>query len=199
MDARGRLIFYYGPMGAGKSTFALQTQFNQRQQGRRGMLITMRDRSGFSKVTSRIGLESAAETIDDTTDLHELLTRRTAGVPLDYAICDEAQFFTPDQVEQLARTVDEETIDVFAFGLLTDFRSLLFPGSARLVELSDEVHRMQAIVLCWCGTPAFLNARVIDGRVARSGDVVAVGDTADGPVMYRALCRRHYTDGRLRR
>ena len=199
MDARGRLIFYYGPMGAGKSTFALQTQFNQRQRGRQGILITMRDRSGASKVTSRIGLESAAELIDDSTDVGTLITNRHEQAPLDYAIVDEAQFLTAPQVEQLAQIVDDEAVDVFTFGLLTDFRSTLFPGAARLVELADEVHRMQSIVLCWCGTPAFLNARVVDGRVVRDGDVVAVGDTTSGPVMYQALCRKHFIDGRIHR
>ncbi|GAB90172.1 thymidine kinase, partial [Gordonia rhizosphera NBRC 16068] len=106
---------------------------------------------------------------------------------------------TPLQVEQLARVVDVESIDVFAFGLLTDFRSTLFPGAARLVEIADEVHRMQSIVLCWCGRPGFLNARIVEGLVIRSGEVVAIGDTQAGPVMYRALCRKHYVEGRTGR
>ncbi|MFW0796478.1 thymidine kinase [Gordonia sp. CPCC 205515] len=193
------LIFYYGPMGAGKSTFALQTQFNQRQQGRAGLLVTNRDRSGNAQVTSRIGLESEAELIDDDTDLYTLVSSRHETDALDFVICDEAQFLTPAQVEHLARLVDVEHIDVFAFGLLTDFRSRLFPGAARLVEIADEVHRMQAIVLCWCGAPAILNARIVDDRMVRSGEVIAVGDTASGPVSYRALCRKHYVDGRIGR
>jgi thymidine kinase len=196
VTASGRLIFYHGPMGAGKSTFALQTHFNQGQQGRRGVLITTLDRSGEPKVTSRIGLAADAVVFGDGVDLHAVLTAHAARDGLDYVVCDEAQFLTADDVEALARLVDDAAIDVFAFGLLTDFRSVLFPGSARLVELADEVHRMQAIVLCWCGRPAFLNARVVEGVVVRSGELVAVGDTDDAPMMYRALCRRHHRDGR---
>ncbi|MGV9714073.1 thymidine kinase [Gordonia sp. NPDC003424] len=195
----GRLIYYHGPMGAGKSTFALQTQFNQQQQGRAGMLVTKQDRSGGALVSSRIGLESEADLLDDDTDLYTLVSTRHEECAVDFVICDEAQFLTPAQVEQLARVVDVESIDVFAFGLLTDFRSILFPGAARLVEIADEVHRMQSIVLCWCGGAAFLNARIVDGLVMRSGDVIAVGDTRGGPVMYRALCRKHYVEGRIGR
>ncbi len=199
MAEGAELIFYYGPMGAGKSTFALQTQFNQQQQGRVGMLVTKQDRSGGALVTSRIGLEAEANLLDDDTDLYTLVSKRHEECALDFVICDEAQFLTPLQVEQLARVVDAQSVDVFAFGLLTDFRSTLFPGAARLVEIADEVHRMQSIVLCWCGRPGFLNARIVDGLVIRSGEVVAIGDTQAGPVMYRALCRKHYVEGRTER
>jgi thymidine kinase len=193
------LVFFHGPMGAGKSTFALQTHFNQGRQGRSGLLLTTLDRSGDHVVTSRIGLtaQASAVTVDDAVD--EVVLRRHEAASLDYVVCDEAQFLRRRQVDQLARLVDEAGIDVVAFGLLTDFRATLFPGSARLVEIADEVHRMQAIVLCWCGRPGFLNARIVGGEVARSGDVVAVGDTHDGPVIYHALCRRHFVEGRWQR
>lgn len=192
------LIFYHGPMGAGKSTFALQTHFNQGQQGRSGLLLTTMDRSAEPVVTSRIGLRAQALALGADDDVYAIVTDRHLHDPLDYLVCDEAQFLTPEQVEQLARVVDDCGVDAFAFGLLTDFRSILFSGSARLVEIADEVHRMQAIVLCWCGRPAFLNARMVDGQIARTGEVVAVGDTGDGPVMYRALCRRHHVAGRTK-
>lgn len=192
------LIFYHGPMGAGKSTFALQTHFNQGQQGRSGLLLTTLDRSADAVVTSRIGLRARAIALGTDDDVHTTVIDRHRHNSLDYLVCDEAQFLTPAQVEQLARVVDDYGVDAFAFGLLTDFRSTLFPGSARLVELADEVHRMQAIVLCWCGRPGFLNARIVDGQIARTGEVVAVGDTKDGPVMYRALCRRHHVEGRTK-
>ncbi|MEE3850807.1 thymidine kinase [Gordonia sp. LSe1-13] len=193
------LIFYHGPMGAGKSTFALQTHFNQGQQGRTGLLLTTLDRSGEAEVTSRIGLSADAVALGPGEDLRATVLGHHERQELDYLVCDEAQFLTPTQVDQLARIVDDAGIDAFTFGLLTDFRSVLFPGSARLVEIADEVHRMQAIVLCWCGRPGFLNARIVDGRVARTGAVIAVGDTHDGPVVYRALCRRHYVKGRAAR
>ncbi|MFT4125599.1 MAG: thymidine kinase [Gordonia sp. (in: high G+C Gram-positive bacteria)] len=198
MRTPGRLAFYYGPMGAGKSTSALQTHFNQVQQDRRGVLVTQRDRSGKALVTSRIGLAAEALLIEATTDLTELIVGAGTARIVDFAVCDEAQFLSPRQVDQLAGLADDHGVDVFAYGLLTDFRSVLFPGSARLVELADELHRLQAVVLCWCGRAALLNARVVDGRVARTGEVVAVGDTQEAPVRYQALCRRHHIEGRTR-
>jgi thymidine kinase len=124
----------------------------------------------------------------------------THGARIDYLICDEAQFYTPEQIEQLARVVDELQIDVFAFGILTDFRSQLFPGSARLVELADRMHVLQVEALCWCGKRATHNARTEDGVMVTEGEVVVVGDTAsaddedpDHPVVgYEVLCRQHH-------
>lgn len=128
------LTFYYGPMGAGKSTFALQTHFNQTRQGRSGLLLTKLDRSGDARVTSRIGIESAAIDVGGD-DVYEIFSRHHYVQQLDFVVCDEAQFLTPAQVENLTRIVDDDRVDVFAYGLLTDFRSVLFPGSARLMEL----------------------------------------------------------------
>ena len=194
MSASAELVFYYGPMGAGKSTLALQTHFNQRQQGRSGVLLTKDDRSNRPLVTSRIGLAAEAIAVDDHTDVYALITGR--GIP-DFLVCDEAQFLTIAQVDQLAGLVDDHAVSVFAYGLLTDFRSVLFPGSARLVEIADEIHRMQAVVLCWCGRDAFLNARIVNGRMVHAGELIAIGDTGHGPVHYRPLCRRHFTQGRI--
>jgi thymidine kinase len=93
-------------------------------------------------------------------DLRELVAgRRAAGSRVDYVVVDEAQFLDPDQVEQLADLVDEASVDVYAFGISTDFRGRLFPGSQRLLELADSVQQLQVEVLCWCGRPGRLNAR----------------------------------------
>ena len=100
----------------------------------------------------------------------------THGGRVDYLICDEAQFYTPAQIEQLARIVDELQIDVFAFGILTDFRSQLFPGSARLVELADRMNVLQVEALCWCGKRATHNARTENGAMVTEGEVIVVGD-----------------------
>ena len=114
-------------------------------------------------------------------------------------MCDEAQFYTADQIDQLAKITDELSIDVFAFGILTDFRTQLFSGSARLIELADHVHTLQVEALCWCGARATHNARTIDGVMVVEGEQVVVGDTdpeADGPpaaVGYEVLCRRHHS------
>ena len=88
---------------------------------------------------------------------------------MDYLIVDEAQFLTAGQVDQLADLVDEWHVDVYAFGLTTDFRTRLFPGTQRLLEVADDVQRVQVEVLCWCGLPGLLNARVVDGAMVRSG------------------------------
>ncbi len=112
---------------------------------------------------------------------------------------DEAQFISAAQVDQLARIADDLDIEVLAFGLLTDFRTDLFPGSRRLVELADEIRRLQVEARCWCGEVATHNARTVDGRIVRSGDQVVVGDLGAGSIGYEVLCRRHHREGTTRR
>jgi thymidine kinase len=120
---------------------------------------------------------------------------------VDYLIVDEAGFLAPEHVDQLAELVDDRHVDVYCFGLATDFRTELLPGAKRLFELADELLPVHVEVLCWCGQPGQLNARVIDGRVVREGDTVVVGDTATaGPgdeVRYQVLCRAHHRRGDL--
>lgn len=194
------LVFFTGPMDCGKSTLALQVDHTQRTGGRVGLLMTRDDRAGEAVISSRLGLREAAEEVDDDTDLWHLVVQRlTSGQRIDYLICDETQFFTTDQVDQLARIVDELRLDVFAFGILTDFRTQLFPGSRRLVELADRIETLQVQPLCWCGERATHNARTVDGRVVTEGSQVVVGDTAPvgeaaaaGEVAYEVLCRRHH-------
>src|SRR6201999_387923 len=98
---------------------------------------------------------------------------------IDYLVCDEAQFYTPLQVDQLAKVVDELQIDVFCFGILTDFRTRLFAGSARLVELADRTEVLQVEALCWCGKRATHNARTEDGVMVVEGEVIVVGDVEE--------------------
>ena len=99
-----------------------------------------------------------------------------SGIRVDYLICDEAQFYSAAQVEQLARVVDEIEVDVFAFGITADFRTRLFPGSQRLIELADRVQVLQVEALCWCGRRATHNARTVDGVMVTEGAQVVVGD-----------------------
>jgi thymidine kinase len=196
-------------MDCGKSTLALQVDHNQSRQGRSGLLLTQGDRSARPQITSRVGLAHDAVEVDDGTDLL-LLVRElwAAGRRVDYLIVDEAQFLTPGQVDQLAGLVDASHVDVYAFGLTTDFRTRLFPGTRRLLEIADDVQRIQVEVLCWCGAPGLLNARVVDGQLVREGATVVVADTgptpvpeaaaAPGPeVHYQVLCRRHHVLGQL--
>jgi thymidine kinase len=206
--APAHLTFFHGPMDCGKSTLALQVDHNQRRQGRHGLLLTQGDRSAAPQVSSRVGLSRPAIEIDAGTDLRLLVRTRWAdGRRVDYLIVDEAQFLAPGQVDQLAELVDESHVDVYAFGLTTDFRTSLFPGTQRLLEVADVVQRIQVEVLCWCGLPGLLNARVVDGVMVRSGETVVVADTAppelpgtagsSPAVRYQVLCRRHYVRGAL--
>lgn len=193
------LKFFWGPMDCGKSTLALQMDHNHARQGRRGLVLTRNDRSMGPQVTTRIGLAHTAIEVTDELDLVALVRGRWAdGLRVDYLICDEACFYTVDQVEQMADLVDGYDVDVFAFGLATDFRSGLFPAAQRLFELADQVCRIQVEVLCWCGRVGQLNARVVDGAVARHGAQVVIGDTDDtADVRYQVLCRRHHRAGEL--
>jgi len=190
------LIFFTGTMDCGKSTLALQTDHNHRQRGRAGLIFTRLDRAGSATLSSRLGLSTdAIEVTADLNFLDEVARQRMAGVRVDYLICDEAQFYRPEQAEQLARVVDEMDVEVFAFGITADFRTRLFPSSQRLIELADRVQVLQVEALCWCGARATHNARTVDGVMVVEGEQVVVGDTdtdTGGQVGYEVLCRRHH-------
>lgn len=213
LPVTGHLRFYYGPMDCGKSTLALQVDHNQSRQGRQGLLLVRQDRSGRPQISSRIGITRQALEVDAELDVRDLVrTHWAAGVRVDYLIVDEAQFLSEAQVDQLAELADDAQLDVYCFGIATDFRSNLFPGSRRLFELADELQRVQVEVLCWCGLPARFNARVRDGAVTKAGATVLVADTGttsaatdsngdadhhSTTVRYQVLCRRHYRVGDL--
>ncbi|UPK73261.1 thymidine kinase [Nocardioidaceae bacterium SCSIO 66511] len=189
------LQFFNGTMDSGKSTLALQVNHNHAARGRVGRLFTSHDRRGAAILSSRLGLSVDAVEVPPDFDfwayvVHDL----THGGRIDYMVCDEAQFYTPAQVDQLARVVDELQIDVFCFGILTDFRTKLFAGSARLVELADRVQTVQVEALCWCGERATHNARTENGQMVTEGEVVVVGDVDAPPteVAYEVLCRQHH-------
>jgi thymidine kinase len=192
------LQFFTGTMDSGKSTLALQTNHNHAARGRVGRIFTTHDRAGEAILSSRLGLElDALEVTDDFDFWRYVVDALTHGSRIDYLICDEAQFFQPRQVDQLARIVDELQIDVFAFGILSDFRTELFPGSRRLVELADRTQVLQVEALCWCGKRATHNARTENGEMVTEGDVIVVGDVDDplekpAEVAYEVLCRQHH-------
>jgi len=190
------LVFFSGTMDCGKSTLALQMDHNHAARGRAGLIFTKHDRAGVAVLSSRLGLARDALEVVDGLDFWDLIvSRATSGQRVDYLICDEAQFYTALQVEQLARLVDEMSIDVYAFGITADFRTELFPGSRRMIELADRVQALQVEALCWCGHRATQNARVMHGVMVLEGEQVAVGDISPGDVAvveYEVLCRRHY-------
>jgi thymidine kinase len=192
------LQFFTGTMDSGKSTLALQTNHNHAARGRVGRIFTTHDRAGEAIVSSRLGLEhDALEVTEDFDFWRYVVDSLTHGARIDYLICDEAQFYVARQIDQLARIVDELQIDVFAFGILTDFRTELFAGSRRLVELADRTHVLQVEALCWCGKRATHNARTENGEMVTEGEVIVVGDVEDvdtepAEVAYEVLCRQHH-------
>ncbi|HOQ53498.1 MAG TPA: thymidine kinase [Micropruina sp.] len=190
-----QLIFFTGPMNCGKSTLALQTDFTEAQAGRSGRLFTRDDRAGSAMISSRIGLARPAVEVGDAFDFWAyVIAELTSARRVDYLICDEAQFYTGAHIDQLARVVDELQLDVYCFGILTDFRTELFPATRRLVELCDRMELLQVRPRCWCGEPATHNARTVNGRMVTEGSQVVVGDVAaeQGQVAYEVLCRRHH-------
>ena len=188
------LVFFSGTMDCGKSTLALQTDHNHAARGRAGIVFSRLDRAGEDTLSSRLGLKVPAVEVGAGTDFWQHVTDALAGgARVDYLICDEAQFSSREQVDQLAAIVDDLGIDVFAFGILTDFRTALFPGSQRLVELADRMQVLQVEALCWCGRRGTHNARTINGEMVVEGEQVVVGDTFSADVVaYEVLCRRHH-------
>ena len=196
------LRFSFGTMGSGKSTMALQIHHNLASRELYGLLLTTLDREG-AQVTSRLGVAAEAIEVVPGMDIYQLAV---AHWPIHYLVCDEVQFYTREQCDQIARAVDDLGIDVFAFGLITDFRGELFEGTKRMLEVADERVPMQVEARCWCGARATHNARVVNGTITYQGETVVVGDTGDGNqeqplfgdvVRYELLCRRHYSSGEL--
>ena len=176
-----KLYFKYGAMGSSKTAQALITKFNYEERGMSVWLIkpALDNRDGALTLRSRIGLEAEAEAISAEDDICVLYRRR--GRP-DVIIADEAQFLAPRQIDQLRELVDFENLPVLCFGLRTDFRTQLFPGSRRLMELADSITEIKTI--CTCGAKATVNARISDGRVVTEGAQVLLG----GNDSYVAMC-----------
>ncbi|MGC2485923.1 MAG: thymidine kinase [Acidimicrobiales bacterium] len=190
------LTFTYGTMASGKSTLALQLCWQLREGRSDVALWTFGDRSSTGMVTSRIGIEAAAEAIEPGSSLEphvESLLERGLHI----VVIDEAQFASVDQVDALARVVDDHGVDVHAFGLSADFLLNVFPASARLFAIADWAHELPLTSSCWCGQKGRCNARVVNGVVAREGSQIVTGDVSSGLVHYQVLCRTHYRRGQL--
>ncbi len=200
-----RLRFFFGTMGSGKSTQALQIHHNLNASGLTGRLLTQLDRrSGV--VSSRLGVSKEAIEVRPGASIIELVLGGRPASEIHYVVTDETNFYELAQIEDLAMLVDEYGVDVYAFGLLTSFRGRLFPASARLLELADERSEIQVEARCWCGRRATHNARLLDGVQVYDGELVVVGDTVDAGtgadqleltggepgVTYELLCRRHW-------
>ncbi|MCC7321087.1 MAG: thymidine kinase [Rubellimicrobium sp.] len=186
-----KLYFHYSTMNAGKSTALLQASHNYIERGMQTHLMTARldDRAGPGRIESRIGIGAAAQTWGPDDDLGALIAARLASGPCACVFVDEAQFLTAAQVWQLARAVDDLGVPVMCFGLRVDFRGRLFPGSAALLALADEMREVRTI--CHCGRKATMVVRKdAAGRALTEGAQVVIG----GNESYESLCRRHWRE-----
>jgi thymidine kinase len=190
------LTFTYGTMAAGKSTLALQLCWQLREGRSDVALWTFGDRSAEGMVTSRIGIEAEAEAIAPHSDM-SVAVQKLFDDNVKILVIDEVQFASVEQVDKLARLVDDHGIDVHAFGLSADFLLNIFPASARLFSISDWAHELPLTSSCWCGRKGRCTARVVDGVVAREGDQFFFGNVHEGDVYYQVLCRTHYRLGKL--
>ena len=186
-----KLYFHYSTMNAGKSTVLLQAAHNYRERGMVPYLLTpdFDNRAGAGRVASRIGIEAEADTFGTDEDLFAKLAARLDAGPVACVFVDEAQFLSEDQVWHLARAVDDLRVPVMCYGLRVDFRGKLFPGSATLLALADEMREVRTI--CHCGKKATMVIRqTADGAVVTDGAQVQIG----GNETYVSLCRRHWRD-----
>lgn len=186
-----KLYFHFSTMNAGKSTLLLQAAYNYRERGMVPWLLTARldTRAGQGRIASRIGIAEPADTFAPDDDLFARVADRLAQGHVDCIFLDEAQFLTREQVWQLARAVDDLGVPVMCYGLRVDFRGELFPGSAALLALADEMREVRTI--CHCGKKATMVVRMgPDGRPLTEGAQVMVG----GNESYLSLCRRHWRE-----
>ena len=186
-----KLYFSYSAMNAGKSTILLQASHNYRERGMNTLLLTAAfdDRAGKGRIGSRIGLGAEALTFAVDTDIEQLTRRAHEQQPLDCLLVDEAQFLSVDQVWQLSVVVDQLDIPVMCYGLRTDFRGQLFPGSAVLLAVADTLREIRTI--CHCGRKATMVTRLTEkGETVTDGAQIEIG----GNDKYVSLCRVHWKE-----
>lgn len=186
-----KLYFHYSTMNAGKSTLLLQAAHNYQEMGMQTYLLTadFDDRAGTGQIGSRIGLSREADVYGQKHDLFAMISARLAQGPIACVMVDEAQWLSKQQVWQLARAVDDLNVPVMCYGLRVDFRGELFPGSAGLLALADEMREVRTI--CHCGKKATMVIRKgADGAAVVDGDQVQVG----GNETYVSLCRKHFRE-----
>jgi thymidine kinase len=187
-----KVYFYYSAMNAGKSTLLLQSSYNYQERGMRTLLFTpaVDTRSGEGRIQSRIGLEAEARSFDAKTNLFACAQAEHALRPIACVLVDEAQFLTGPQVWQATDIADELGVPVLCYGLRTDFQGRLFPGSAELLAVADNLNELKTI--CHCGRKATMVLRLgADGQPVREGAQVVIG----GNERYVSVCRRHFKAG----
>ena len=182
-----KLYFRYGAMNSGKTTALLQVAFNYKERGMRVLLLKPSiDTKGQGEVVSRLGVRRPVDVlVAPDMDVLDIVRRDMAehGAPA-CVLCDESQFFTPEQVDQLFLVTVDLGIPVICYGLRADFRTRGFPGSTRLLELAHTIEEMKTI--CECGRKATCNGRKVNGEYVFEGAQVAIDTVAD--VEYQSLC-----------
>lgn len=186
-----KLYFRYGAMGSSKTANALMVNYNYLERGCESLLLKPKldNRDGEHIIRSRIGLEASCRFVEDF--LEEAEKDPASVSEYDALIVDEAQFLSEEQVNKLADIVDNYDIPVICYGLRTDFKANMFPGSKRLLEIADKIEEVKTV--CWCGKKATHNARIFNGKIVRDGAQVMMG----GNESYIALCRKHFNMGLL--
>jgi thymidine kinase len=187
-----KLYFSYSAMNAGKSAILLQSAYNYHERGMKTLLLKpeVDTRDPLSNhIVSRIGIKAQAEVFSTDTNLEEFIKQYYYKTKVDCILLDESQFLTPDQVWQLASISDDFGIPVMCYGLRTDFKGNLFPGSATMLAIADDVREIRT--LCWCGRKATMTMRFdAEGKAITDGNQVDVG----GNEKYISLCRRHWLE-----
>lgn len=187
-----KLYFKYGVMGSSKTAQALMCKFNYEQQDFKVLLIKpaldTRDITPDGKVVtrSRIGLESECYTVDKEENLYKFVFNKNQFKDNCVVIVDESQFLTKEQVNELKEV--SRKIPVICYGLLTNFKTELFEGSKRLIEISDSLMEIKSV--CSCGKKATVNARFVDGKLVTDGEEIMLG----GDESYKALCYNCYIE-----
>jgi len=187
-----KLYYFYGAMGATKTAQLITTEYNFRERGHKTLVLTssIDTRSASAMVESRLGLSIPAIALGKRQGIISLI--KNVDVKPYAVFVDEAQFLTEEQIDELSALVDTLGISVFCFGLKTDFKSRLFTGSKRLLEVADEFQEIKT--MCHCGRKAIMNARIMDGKVVRHGAQIQIG----GNESYIALCRECWTCGYIK-
>lgn len=184
-----KLYFYWGVMGAGKTIDAIRCVYNYREKGLNPLVLKpVIDIRTKNTIKSRTGLEISCHLIYPNSDIFALTIteHELAKEKYDVIIIDEAQFLTREQVDMLHFIVRNYNIPVVCYGLKTDFQTNLFEGSKRLLELAENITEIKSI--CWCGSKATQNARVINGKFIEEGEIVQIGANES----YIPLCTKHY-------
>lgn len=188
-----QLYYRYSTMNAGKSIDLIKVAYNYEERGQTVMCLipAVDDRYGVGVITSRIGVQREATAVGDDTNILELFMKENERQHIDCVLVDECQFLKKHHVQELVEIVDSCNTPVICYGLKNDFRNELFEGSYYMLVYADKIEEIKTI--CWCGRKATMVARVVDGKIVKSGDQIVVG----GNDLYVSLCRKHYNDGRL--